>query len=184
MAPTSRHSRKSRFGRSRLWAPVAALLAQACSQPPAIATVEDVDLERFMGRWYVIASIPTFIERDAHNAVETYRREADGTIATTFEFRRGAFDGDAVEYRPRGFVSDESPVVWGMQFVWPIKAEYRIVYLAPDYSQTIVGRTKRDYVWLMARTPTLSPADYDRNVERIRALGYDVGTLQRVPQQW
>ena len=183
MAPTSRHSRKSRFGRSRLWAPVAALLAQACSQPPAIATVEEsTSSVSWAAGTYRQHS--DFIERDAHNAVETYRREPDGTIATAFEFRRGAFDGDAVEYRPRGFVGDESPAVWGMQFVWPIKAEYRIVYVAPDYSQTIVGRTKRDYVWLMARTPTLSPADYDRNVERIRALGYDVTQFQRVPQQW
>jgi apolipoprotein D and lipocalin family protein len=184
MASINPSSRRSRFRLGRKLAPLAVLLTQACAQPPAIATVEQLDLERFMGRWYVIASIPTFMERDAHNADETYRREVDGTIATTFAFRRGGFHGKRVEYRPRGFVSADSPAVWGMQFVWPVKAEYRIAYLAPDYSQTIVGRTKRDYVWLMARTPTISPADYDRHVERIRALGYDVGKLAPVPQQW
>ena len=170
--------------RGRALAPLVALLVQGCAQPPVIAAVEQLDLERFMGRWYVIANIPTFIERDAHNAVETYRRGADGTIATTFTFRRGGFDGDRVEYRPRGFVSDESAAVWGMQFVWPVKAEYRILYIAPDYSQTIVGRSKRDYVWLMARSPAVSPADYERHVERIRAHGYDVTKLTRVPQRW
>ncbi len=59
-----------------------------------------------MGDWYVIASIPTFIERGAHNAVESYRLAADGTIETTFTFRAGGFDGEPKRYTPRGFVVD------------------------------------------------------------------------------
>ena len=57
-------------------------------------TVEQVDLERFMGPWYVIANIPTFVEKGAHNAVENYRLDDDGTIATTFTFRKDGFDGN------------------------------------------------------------------------------------------
>jgi len=160
-----------------------ALLALGCTQPP-LPTVANVDLERFMGRWYVLASIPTFLERGAHNAVETYRREGDGTIATTFTFRRDSFDGKTAEYRPRGYVSAESPAVWGMQFVWPIKAEYRIVYLAPDYSQTVIGRSARDYVWLMARTPEISAADYEQFLELIHEIDYDTTKVERVPHRW
>jgi apolipoprotein D and lipocalin family protein len=73
--------------------------------------------------------------------------------------------------------------VWGMQFVWPIKAEYVIVYLDDNYTQTIIGRSARDYVWIMARTPTISEADYAAHVERLKALGYDVSKLRRVPQR-
>ena len=83
---------------------LAALLANGCTQPE-IPTVADLDIDRFMGRWYVQASIPTFLERGAHNAVETYRRDTDGTIHTTFIDRRDAFDGELVEYKPRGFVT-------------------------------------------------------------------------------
>jgi apolipoprotein D and lipocalin family protein len=169
--------------RVRAGALLAALLAAGCAPPP-LAPVERIDLERFMGRWYVLASIPTFLERGAHNAVETYRRAADGTIDTTFSFRRGAFDGEIVEYRPRGYPSAESPAVWGMQFVWPVKAEYRIVHLAPDYSQTVIGRSKRDYVWFMARTPEVSEADYERFLAMIRELGYDATQVERVPHRW
>jgi apolipoprotein D and lipocalin family protein len=166
----------------RVTALAAAMLAAGCAKP--IPTVEDVDLERFMGRWYVIASIPTFLERGAHNAVETYRRAADGTVETTFTFRRDSFDGKSVEYRPRGYVSEQSPAVWGMQFVWPIKAEYRIVYLDPDYSQAVIGRSARDYVWLMARTPEITSEEYEEFVSLIRDLGYDVSRLHRVPHRW
>jgi len=149
-----------------------------------LPVVAHVDLERFMGRWYVLATIPTFLERGAHNAVETYELGPDGTIETTFTFRRGGFDGELKEYRPRGFVRSESNAVWGMQFVWPIEAEYRIAYLAPDYSLTVIGRSKRDYVWVMGRKPEIPPADYDQLVSMIGDLGYDIRRLVRVPQQW
>ena len=85
---------------------------------------------------------------------------------------------------PRGFVSEQSPAVWGMQFVWPIKAEYRIVYLDPDYAQTVIGRSARDYVWLMARTPEITGEEYEQFHDLIRELGYDVTRLRRVPHRW
>jgi apolipoprotein D and lipocalin family protein len=148
-------------------------------------TVDYVDLERFMGDWYVIANIPTFLEKGAHNAVETYEMNDDGTIATTFTFRDGSFDGKEKEYNPKGFIWDtESNALWGMRFIWPIKADYRIVYLDDDYSQTIIGRQKRDFVWIMARTPNISEEDYEMLLGVVESLGYDVSKVERVPQQW
>ena len=148
-------------------------------------TVEHVDLQKFMGPWYVIANIPTFLEKEAYNAVETYRLNDDGTIATTFTFRKGGFDGKQKEYNPKGFVRDEeSNALWGMRFVWPIKADYRIVYLDDDYSKTIIGRQSRDYVWIMARTPTISESDYKMLLSKVESLGYDMTKVKRVPQSW
>ncbi len=155
------------------------------SAHPPITTAPIVDLARFMGPWYVIGNIPTSIEREAFNAVETYALDADGTIATTFAFRKGAFDGPLKTYCPRGFVLDtRSNAVWGMRFVWPIKADYRVVYVSGDYEHTIVGREKRDYVWIMARTPQISDADYEQMLAMIEREGYDIRTVRRVPQQW
>ncbi len=149
-----------------------------------IYTVDRVDLNRFMGDWYVIASIPTFIEKDVYNGVESYRLAKDGTIETTFTFNKGGFDGPVKTYRPRGFVRDtESNAVWDMQFVWPFKAEYRIVYLNDDYTQTVIGRTKRDYVWIMAREPSIPQADYERILQFLADQGYDNSKVQKVPQQ-
>ena len=157
---------------------------QSATLPP-LKTVANVDLPRFMGDWYVIANIPTFIEKGAHNAVESYRLDKDGTIATTFTFRAGSFNGEQKRYTPRGFVrSDPSNAVWGMQFVWPIKADYRITHLAADYSQTIISREARDYVWIMARTPSIPEADFQRLSSIVAGQGYDIKQLQRVPQQW
>lgn len=161
------------------------LLAGCQASMPPLEPVDSVDLERFMGDWYVIANIPTFVEKGAHNAVETYRLDDDGTIATTFTFRKDAFDGPEKQYHPRGYVRDtQSNAEWGMQFVWPFKGDYRIIYLEDDYSTTIIGRNKRDYVWLMAREPQISASEYANAVQIIADAGYDVSDLQRVPQQW
>jgi apolipoprotein D and lipocalin family protein len=148
-----------------------------------IHTVEYVDLNRFTGDWYVIANIPTFIEKDAYNAIESYRLDDDGTVATTFRFNKGSLDGPLKEYHPRGFIRDKkSNAVWGMQFVWPFKAEYRIIFLTDDYSQTVIGRSKRDYVWIMAREPSIPDEEYGAILGFLQEQGYDINKLQKVPQ--
>jgi len=162
------------------------LLASCASmRKEPIPTVPHVDLPRFMGPWYVIASIPTFLEKDAYNAVESYHLDADGTIATTFTFHKGGFDGTLKTMKPRGFVEDtESNARWGMQFIWPIKAEYLIAHLDADYTETIIARNARDYVWIMARSPQLGEPDYQRLVGAVGRMGYDTSKLMRVPQRW
>jgi apolipoprotein D and lipocalin family protein len=159
------------------------ILVSGCQTMKPIHTVEYVDLNRFMGDWYVIANIPTFIEKDAYNAIETYRLEDDGTVATTFRFNKGSLDGPIKKYHPRGFISDKkSNAVWGMQFVWPFKAEYRIIFLSGDYSKTVIGRSKRDYVWIMARKPAISDEEYKAILGFLQEQGYDPKKLQKVPQ--
>jgi len=150
------------------------------SSPKPMSVVDYVDLDRFMGDWYIIATIPTFLERGAYNPVETYRRDNDGTISTTFTFNKGSLSGPTKIYRPRGFIKDKrTNAIWGMQFVWPIKADYRIVYLDDNYQQTIIGRSSRDYVWIMARTPMISQQDYSKLVVLVDSLGYDLDDLQK-----
>lgn len=164
---------------------VGAMLSACASSPPTIPPVASVDLQRFMGDWYVISHIPSLPEREAFNAVETYRLEDDGRILTTFQFRKGGFDEELKTMEPVGRVVDgTNNAVWDMQFLWPIQAEYVIVELSSDYSQAMVGRSKRDYLWIMARTPQLPEADYAALVAKAKALGYDTSKLRLVPQQW
>ena len=162
---------------------IGTLLSACASTPPTIPPVASVDLPRFMGDWYVIAQIPTYIERKAFDSVESYRLDEDGKIRTTFRYRNGSADAPLKTMEPVGrVVPGTNNAVWEMQFVWPIQAEYVIVDLAPDYSRTIVGRSKRDYVWLMARTPSLPAPELAAAIEKIRVLGYDTAKLRMVPQ--
>jgi len=151
---------------------------------PLRALDRKVDLERFMGDWYVIAHIPVFIEKEAYNAVESYALAEDGTIPTTYTFNKGALDGPVKTYNPRGFVHNtETNAEWRMRFIWPFKAPYLIVDLDEDYQTTIIGVPDRKYAWIMARSKTLPEKRYDALVARLAETGHDISKLRRVPHE-
>lgn len=155
-----------------------AMLTGCATQQPAIKPVASVNLQRFMGDWYVIGVIPTGIETEAYNPVENYQLAQDGTINTTFTFNKGSLTGPKKTYRPRGFAREGTQnAVWGMQFIWPIKAEYVIAYLDENYTQTIIARNARDYVWIMARKPQLSTDEYGKLKNLVSKMGYDMRKL-------
>ena len=162
------------------------VVIMGCSQKQEpVKTMPYVDINRFMGDWYVIANIPTFIEKNAYNALEQYELNDDGTIATTFTYRNGSFDGEKKTYTPKGFIQDDkSNAIWGMQFIWPIKSDFRIVYVDSDYSKTIIGRNARDYVWVMARTPSIPEKDFEEMKSMVEKQGYDISKMKMVPQKW
>ncbi len=154
------------------------------AKPPLRAIERPVDLKRFMGDWYVIAHIPTFIEDEAFNGVESYRLDKDGTIATTYVFNNGGFDGPLKTYHPTGFVHNRATnAEWRMQFVWPFKSAYLIAYLDDNYETTVIGVPDRDYVWIMARTKTMPEPRYQELVKWLMDNGHDVTQLRRVPQR-
>ncbi|MEM1232351.1 MAG: lipocalin family protein [Pseudomonadota bacterium] len=160
------------------------MLTGCVGRTASLPTVAAVDLDRFMGDWYVIAHIPTILERNAFNAIERYEHNGD-RINTTFSFRNKGFDGDEKTYRPNAVIRDPATnAEWGMQFIWPFRSDFRIVYLDESYGVTVIGRNKRDYVWIMARQPQLPEAIYDALVREVAAMGYETGKLRRVPQKW
>ena len=144
-----------------------------------LKTVSEVNLNKFMGPWYVIAHIPTFIEKNAFNAVESYELNEDGSISTTFTFNEGSLTGPIKTYHPKGFVVKNSGnALWGMQFIWPIKAQYKIVYLDETYQNTIIARDDRDYVWIMSRQKKIEKEIIDNLVQKIERDGYDIKKIR------
>lgn len=158
----------------------------ACSHTnkTVIPLADNVDLNRFMGKWYVIANIPTYIEKGAHNAVETYEMNDDGSINTTFTFYDDGFDGELKTYHPTGYVSKQSNSLWGMQFIWPFKAEFIITHVSDDYQNTVIARNARDYIWIMSRTPDIDEKTYQNLIKLSTNIGYNADVIQRIPQRW
>ena len=155
-----------------------------CASAPPLATVPQLNLDRYMGTWYVIGHIPPFLTDDAYNAVESYRRGQDSRVEVLFTYNKGAFDGPAKTLEPTAFTDQGTlPSEWGMRFIWPLKSDFRITYVDDDYQLTIVARNRRDYVWIMARDPVISPDTYQELVDRVGQMGYNTAAIRKVPQQ-
>ncbi|MEF8834475.1 MAG: lipocalin family protein [Halofilum sp. (in: g-proteobacteria)] len=171
-----------RYGAALL---IAAALGGCSVMPPEdFPRAEGVDLDRFVGTWFVIAHIPPDATRNAWNAVERYERVGSDRIRTVYTYRDGGFNGERERMEMTGFVqSGTNNAVWAMQPFWPLRLENTISYVSPDYRTTIVARSARDWVWVMAREPEIPEREYARLVARVEALGYDIERLREVPQQ-
>ena len=150
-----------------------------------LQTVEYVDLQKFMGDWYVIANIPTFIEKGAVNAIESYRLDSKGRIKTTFTFRKDSVSGPEKKYNPTGFIYNrKTNAEWRMQFLWPFRSPFLIIDLDDDYSYTVIGIPSRKYVWIMAREHKMSEGLYNKIISNLEKVGYDITQIKRINQEW
>jgi len=150
-----------------------------------LETVDYVDLEKFMGDWYVIANIPTFIEKGAVNAIESYKLDSKGRVKTTFTFRKDNADGPQKKYSPTGFIyNKETNAEWRMQFLWPFKSPFLVIDLDDKYSYTVIGVPSRKYVWIMAREYKMSDDLYNKIVSKLDSVGYDITRIERITQDW
>jgi len=141
--------------------------------------VEGLDLERFMGNWFVVAGIPTYFEKDAYNPIERYSLNIDGSVKTVFSYNKGSITGPSKSMNAIGFIPDSTkPSIWEMQFVWPVRADYRVVYLSPDYEFTIVGRKKRDYLWIMSRQQPVPEDEFNALMKYAAGLGYNLDDVR------
>lgn len=166
----------------------AAFILGAChraSTEQPIPPVSHVDLARYMGRWYVIAAVPTHFERNDFDPVETYWLEPNQDICTRFRFRESSFQGLLKTLHSTAtIVPGTHNAEWKVHLFWILREQYIVAWLAPDYSRVIVARNARDYVWLMARTPHIPLPEYQDMIARTAAMGYDVAKIRKSPQQW
>ena len=161
-----------------------ALTLGGCAVQPEkeMQTVANVDLERFMGQWYVLANIPTPFDRDVVNPLEYYELNDNGSVATTFSFRKQ--NGELKKYTMTGYPRElPDNGIWGMQVIWPIRADYRIVYLDEHYEYAVIGRNKRDYLWLMSRTAYVDEQRFQALVDLAVDLGYERDAIVRTNWQ-
>ncbi len=149
--------------------------------------VDDVDVGRYMGLWYSIASIPTRFERGcAQGTTAEYTLQDNGTVEvvnTCYDV-----DGNPDVARGHAWVPDEeAPGKLKVSFVrflgfWWFGAPYWIIDLAPDYSFAVVGHPSRAYGWILSRTPVLEDDVLAGIVERLEAQGYDYGDFRMMDQ--
>jgi apolipoprotein D and lipocalin family protein len=144
-----------------------------------------VDLPRYMGDWRVIANIPYFAEKNCFDSIESYALRPDGDIDNWFSCRKKSFDAPLQRRATALAVVDDktSNARWHVRFFKIISVKYVILAVDPNYQWAVVGHPSRNYGWVLARSPQLDAATYQRTLEVLAAQGYDTSRFQKVPQQ-
>jgi apolipoprotein D and lipocalin family protein len=155
---------------------------EGASDMPELTTTAKIDLQRYMGAWYVIANIPYFAERGKVGSRDVYKLDANGNVDTTYVYRN-SFDGPEKTTGSLGIVQPGSDNArWVVRFLWFIHADYLIVDVASDYSWVLIGQPNRKLGWVLARNPAIDDHLYTTLLDKFRSVGYDTARFMRVPQ--
>lgn len=142
----------------------------------------EVNLNRFCGKWFVIASIPTRFDKSWDYVTESYSLASDNKIAVfTTYVKPGSQKVHSV--KSKGFPAKNSGNRhWKVQFVWPFKADYLIEILADDYSYTVGGHPKKKFLYIMNRSGQMDDELYERLLAQCNKNGYDLKKLRKIKQ--
>lgn len=166
-------------------------LAACTSSPPnpnpraaAPLQLAPVDLPRYMGRWYVIANIPYFAEKEFVGSYAEWKLRADGKIDDAYIGQKHDFDHPVTRHQ---FVDSVVPgtgnAKWSVQLFWPIHVTQLTLYVDPGYRYTILGYPGKSLGWIFSRSPDMSDATYHALLGRLDAMGYDTSQFKRVAQR-
>ncbi len=156
-------------------------LGVAAGNAPALTTVQQVDLKRYMGLWYEIARYPNRFQRDCESdTTAKYALLENGKVEVLNTCRKK--DGNLKDAKGKAKAVDGSNAKLKVTFFWPFYGDYWIIGLDPDYRWAVVGEPSRKYLWILSRTAQMTDLDYKKAMEQVRAAGYDESKLIRTKQ--
>jgi apolipoprotein D and lipocalin family protein len=163
---------------------LAVFTLSACSNGPEPPLAAHVDLDRYAGRWYVIAEIPYFAERGYVGSSFDITIRPDGTLTDVYTGYRGTLDGKPTTTTMTGYVvPNTGNAKWMERPFWPLSLPYLILYVDPAYKYALVGYPGMNYGWMLSRSPTMDDATYRDLLARFAEDGYDIRKFQRIYQR-
>ena len=148
-----------------------------------LTTVPQVDLDRYTGRWEVIAYVPNFVENGKVATADTYTRRPDGKLDNTYSFRKGTLDAPEQAWHGIAWVTNtQTNAEWKVRLLWPFTSDYKILELAPDYAWSVVASNGGQLLWILARERTLPDPVYRDLLARLERRGLGSASLVKVPQ--
>jgi apolipoprotein D and lipocalin family protein len=160
------------------------------TQQKTLEVVSGIDLKRYAGTWYEIARYPNRFQHECTgNVTATYTLLDDGTISVVNRCRQSNGEMKEASGKARRLSDDEpnsklevrfAPAILSfLPFVW---GNYWVIDLADDYSYAVIGEPNREYLWILARSPSMDADTYGKILDRITRQGYDVSKLMRTQQ--
>ena len=148
-----------------------------------LETVTNVNLAKYAGTWFEIASFPQRFQKGCHGTTATYTKTEKDYIIVENKCRKDSINGKESSITGKAFIEPNTGnSKLKVQFFWPFKGKYWIIDLADDYSYAVVGHPNRDYLWVLCRTPQMDSQVYDAIVDRIKKKNFDVNKLRKTVQ--
>ncbi|HEY9534471.1 MAG TPA: lipocalin family protein [Mucilaginibacter sp.] len=150
------------------------------SKNKSLSTVQYVELDKYLGKWYEIAAFPQRFELGCSHTTAEYSLNGDGSIRV---INTCVKDGKIKVANGRATVTDtQTNAKLAVQFQWPFKGKYWIIGLAHDYSYALVGHPNRKYLWVLGRKPEMDTQTYNYLVNLAANKGFDVRELVKTEQ--
>lgn len=162
---------------------VASLFACSSKEQP-LETVANVDLKRYAGKWYEIASYPQRFQKGCTCTTAEYTPTNEGYIIVENACNKDSVNGEKSGIKGKAFIVENTGnAKLEVQFFWPFKGKYWIIDLDSNYTYAVVGHPNREYLWILSRTPQMEEKTYQEILERVKAKGFDLGMLQKTVQK-
>ncbi|HEX8546654.1 MAG TPA: lipocalin family protein [Cytophagaceae bacterium] len=154
------------------------------AEKQTLQTVPSVDLKRYSGKWFEIASFPQRFQKGCHATMVEYIPTAEGYIIVKNACNKDSLTGKRSSIKGKAFVVKNSGnAKLKVQFFWPFKGDYWIIDLAEDYSYAVVSNPERDSLWILSRSPEMNESVYRAIRARLEGKGFDLARLQKTPQR-
>ena len=148
-----------------------------------LQTVPNVDLNKYAGKWYEIASYPQTFQKGCHCTTAEYTLSEKGYVIVENRCNKDSVNGKVSYIKGKAFVEEGSGnAKLKVQFFWPFRAKYWIIDLADDYSYAVVSHPNKKYLWILSRSPKMEEAVYLEILSRLKAKGFDLSILQKTVQ--
>ncbi|HDR2627729.1 lipocalin family protein [Enterobacter cancerogenus] len=163
----------------------AAFLVVACSSPtppPGVTVVSNFDAQRFLGTWYEIARLDHRFERGLEKVTAHYSSMDDSGIQVV---NRGYNPDRKMWQQSVGkayFTGDPHRAAMKISFIGPFYGGYNVIALDREYRHALICGPDRSYLWILSRTPTLSPEMKQQMLDVATRQGFDVTKLIWVEQ--
>jgi apolipoprotein D and lipocalin family protein len=163
---------------------ISLFLFSAISFSQDLETVSKVDLQKYAGKWFEIASYPQRFQKGCQCTTAEYTLTTKDYLIVENRCNKDSLNGNVSYIKGKVFaVKNTGNSKLKVQFFWPFKGKYWIIDLAPDYSYAVVGHPNRNYLWILSRTATIDDVVYEQIVSRIASKGYDISKIVKTKQK-
>jgi len=158
-------------------------MALTINNTPILQTVPKVDLKKYSGKWYEIASYPQRFEKGCYCTTAEYTISEKGYVIVENSCNKDSVNGRLSSIKGKAFVEENSGnAKLKVQFFWPFKGKYWIIDLAEDYSYAVVSHPNKKYLWILSRTPKMDDTVYQKIISRLNEKGFDLTKIQITKQ--